>query len=447
MLAPNKKVEIDIALSKLFFGCNLPFSVVESQYFKDFLKTLNDEYVPPGAKRLKTTLLDSIYSKLRSNQASKLPRRGILMLDGWKNSSNNTKQVAVMVKPQFEKELFLKSFDFSSKSADHVALLEAVTEASTMSEKEFNIIPYAFCSDNAAAEVKTGKMSRLISYTCHSHTGNLYLKDIHNEELFSKVHEIMIQFRQSSLETQLKNLGGSSIYLANATRWKGERDEQECFLRNLPFMKTILKTASSSIIRKELALRVFDKKFELDVKTEVENLSPICDFIDFAQAKNCSLAESTHKWLELNAPRYHKSAKNIRDEMICKSPALIAYALHPKLKGELMNAEMKTRVELEIWSNGRCEDRLEEYHKFKNGTGLYGDKDALALDPETYWNLMCSSSKNLSDFALDYISLPSSTASLERVFSMWSFVHSKSRNRLSCEKSEKLLYCYHTLHT
>lgn len=447
MLTSKRKAEIDTALAILFFGCNLPFNLVDSRYFKDFLETLNPEYVPPGVKRLKTTLLDSVYHKLRNNEASKTARRGTLMLDGWKNSANNTKQIAILIQPQFGDAIFLKSFDFSSKSADHIALLEAVIEACNLSEKELNIVPYAYCSDNAAAEVKTGKVSQLISYTCHAHTGNLYLKDIRDEGLFNKVHDIMVQFRQSTLETQLKSLGGTSIYLANVTRWKGERDEQECFLRNLPFMKTLLKDEKSKMINKELASMIFDKKFELMIKAEVQKLTPICDFIDFTQAKNCSLGESTHKWLELETFPCHNKAKLHRDDMICKIPAVMANALHPQLKGKNLSKDMKTKVELEIWNNGRNETTLAEYQNFRNGTGLYGDKDALELDPESYWTLMSGISENLSNLALDYVSLPSSTASLERVFSMWSFVHDKSRNRLSCEKSQKLLYCYHALRT
>jgi hAT family C-terminal dimerisation region len=53
----------------------------------------------------------------------------------------------------------------------------------------------------------------------------------------------------------------------------------------------------------------------------------------------------------------------------------------------------------------------------------------------------------VSSLALKYVSLPSSTASLERVFSMWQHVHSKSRNRLSKETSEKLIFIYHSLKT
>lgn len=36
-------------------------------------------------------------------------------------------------------------------------------------------------------------------------------------------------------------------------------------------------------------------------------------------------------------------------------------------------------------------------------------------------------------------------AQLERVFSNWAYVHNDIRNRLSFERSKKLIHCYHSL--
>ena len=40
---------------------------------------------------------------------------------------------------------------------------------------------------------------------------------------------------------------------------------------------------------------------------------------------------------------------------------------------------------------------------------------------------------------------PASSASIERVFSNFSFVHSKLRNRLGVERAAKLVFCYRSL--
>lgn len=41
---------------------------------------------------------------------------------------------------------------------------------------------------------------------------------------------------------------------------------------------------------------------------------------------------------------------------------------------------------------------------------------------------------------------PSSSAGLERIFSSFSFIHSKLRNRLQHPTAKKLLFCYTMLH-
>ncbi|KAJ8976293.1 hypothetical protein NQ317_001932 [Molorchus minor] len=62
-MTPNLKEEIDISLAKFFLGCNIPFSVVESDNFKNFMKTLQPSYSPPSLQTLSAVLLDKILSE------------------------------------------------------------------------------------------------------------------------------------------------------------------------------------------------------------------------------------------------------------------------------------------------------------------------------------------------------------------------------------------------
>lgn len=143
------------------------------------------------------------------------------MIDGWKNKSNNTKQVSVMIKPRFQKEIFVKAFDFSTKSENAEALLETVNKSTDIALEKFNIRSYSFISDHAAAELKAGEDSALINYGCFAHAGNLYIKDVRDKFICLDVRDIMVIFRHPQMESKLKLLGGSGIYLAGATRWKG----------------------------------------------------------------------------------------------------------------------------------------------------------------------------------------------------------------------------------
>lgn len=54
---------------------------------------------------------------------------------------------------------------------------------------------------------------------------------------------------------------------------------------------------------------------------------------------------------------------------------------------------------------------------------------------------------NLANLANKLLQIPASSASaqIERVFSSWSHVHSMPRNRLTFERSKKLLHVYYSL--
>lgn len=92
-----ENIDVDVcneALAEFIFGCNIPFSIVESQYFIKFVKSLNPSFKPPIRKTLSTTLLDKIHNKLEKECAEKLQgTESILLMDGWKNSANNSKLV------------------------------------------------------------------------------------------------------------------------------------------------------------------------------------------------------------------------------------------------------------------------------------------------------------------------------------------------------------------
>lgn len=239
-------------------------------------------------------------------------------------------------------------------------------------------------------------------------------------------------------------MGGSMIYLAGDTRWKAERDEQQCFLKNVYNMRIVAMETSSAVMSDKIKKQLCNEQFISTVEDEVAKLAPICVFIDTVQSRECTLGEGVHKWLQLDQKHNCVKWKN-RNSMVCSTPAMMSYLLHPNLKGELLSNQQTAFVQADIFK--RDSKLFDEYEKFMKGDGIYADENALELSPDMYWDVMTAVSSELSELALTYVSLPASTASLERAFSMWAFVHDKTRNRLSFDKSEKLLFCYHYLKT
>lgn len=216
-----RKQDINFALGLLIIGGSLSFSVVETEVFKSFVKILNPSYQIPTRQTLSKTIVDKIQSKIiKAIKPQKINLKGTLMIDGWKNTSNNTKTVTAIVKPENCVEIFLKSYDFSSTSEDHQNLLNVVYDASKLSDELFGVKINSFVSDNAANMIKTGKESNLIAYGCKAHVGNLYVNDVFDKTIYNQVHEIMVQYRNTTLQQLVKENNGHSIYLANDTRWK-----------------------------------------------------------------------------------------------------------------------------------------------------------------------------------------------------------------------------------
>jgi Protein of unknown function (DUF 659) len=380
-----EKETVNRTLGMFFFACNIPFSVVESPFFLKFVRSLDPDYNPPTSKTLKGTIMNKVFNEIKQLLTRSSLENGTLMLDGWKNSTTNTKTVTAIVKPRFEPEFFLKSFDYSAKKEDHAAILETINESRAIAREMYNIDIDSVCTDHASPMLKASNLSDLTNYGCKAHAGNLYVNDIHDKDLYTSVHEIMIIFRNTKMQAILLSLGGTKIYLAGATRWKGVRDEEQCFLENFSKMRNVPIAIEPfnrrynflyMIRRKRLTLFFFfsviqnlnDDNFIEKVKKEVTTLDSLCEFIDCVQSRECSLADGIHKWLELPPIDGHHVDWLKRDKMICELPALLSYSFHPSYKGRLLSDQQKQIVKTHLYNNGRGEKLLSDFEKFSKGS-------------------------------------------------------------------------------
>jgi hypothetical protein len=90
-------------------------------------------------------------------------------------------------------------------------------------------------------------------------------------------------------------------------------------------------------------------------------------------------------------------------------------------------------------------DALSEYQSFRDRRGIFAglpDVNTLNLEPHEWWDLLGGGARTLSPIAKKILAQVCSSSSCERNWSMYSFVHSKSRNRLATERAEELVYIY-----
>lgn len=112
----DQKKRIDTALGKFFFGCNIPFNVINSKYFTNFMHELRPAYKPPCRQTLSGSLLDAVHKLTVEHDLLNINAETVLVIDGWKNSSNNTKNVVVMLQTADGKMAFLESYDFTGNN-------------------------------------------------------------------------------------------------------------------------------------------------------------------------------------------------------------------------------------------------------------------------------------------------------------------------------------------
>lgn len=180
----DKKVnEFHKKLSSFFFGCNIPFNVIQSDHFKDLIKFLRSAYALhlPKRKALSTTLLEKEYERCVILSKELIDSESVLLIDGWKNTFNNTKTVVTMLHNAKGSTAFVNAWDVTEDYETSDKLIEIVNESIQIAKTLYESTVYAVVSDNAAAMIKMGKNITIWHSNCSSHTANLLAKDVLNK--------------------------------------------------------------------------------------------------------------------------------------------------------------------------------------------------------------------------------------------------------------------------
>lgn len=180
-----------------------------------------------------------------------------------------------------------------------------------------------------------------------------------------------------------------------------------------------------------------------DIIGELELQDPVCAVINITQAKTSNIADL---WLDLKIPLHLTKDEHDpyvkRKNMVLSDIALAGFYIDPFKDKSKLSTDQRSRARTFISSklNGNFKNELLTY---ESGQTLHPDimsKISRAID---FWTFAENGLPNLNKIALKLLSIPASTAQLERVFSMWQYLHTKVRNRLSFERSQKLMHIYY----
>ena len=98
-------------------------------------------------------------------------------------------------------------------------------------------------------------------------------------------------------------------------------------------------------------------------------------------------------------------------------------------------------------------DFLQTVIAFENGDEpfeeyMFSEPVTSTMHPVKWWKMVsksCVMPLGFVDYVVSLHSACASSASIERIFSTFGFIHDKIRNRLGVEKAAKLVFCYRML--
>jgi len=130
----------------------------------------------------------------------------------------------------------------------------------------------------------------------------------------------------------------------------------------------------------------------------------------------------------------------------------VAYILHPTFRGaQLIHSQ---REEANQWIVAQHPEFLPLFIAFDTQSApfpqSFSSEAMLKQLPILWWKAVLKNSKvevhhKFSSLAVRLLSAPASSASIERMFSNFGYIHNKLCNRLGGQTAAKLVFCYHML--
>ncbi|XP_021004027.1 zinc finger BED domain-containing protein 4-like [Parasteatoda tepidariorum] len=199
----SDKKKIDEAFIKLFTQDFQPFSIVEDEGFKSFVKALNPNYNLPNRKTISGTWLPAKFEECSYiiHEKMKDVDSMCLTIDSW-TSRNNESYLAVtghFIDIDFDLKTVLlgcKKYD-DSHTASHLAMrIKDLTDAFNVSNK------ILVCVTDNATNMKNAVTVelKLKHFPCLAHTLNLIVRDALKllHELIEKIKSVVAFFKRST---------------------------------------------------------------------------------------------------------------------------------------------------------------------------------------------------------------------------------------------------------
>lgn len=305
----------------------------------------------------------------------------------------------------------------------------------------------------------------LIVYGCSAHYMNLVEAKATPKSIMSKIIAVNRYFRDHQRPAGvLKENGGVSPQLPNETRWTSQRAAFQSFVINHPLMVQI-RDSYESEIKDEIRIILDDRQVLVEAKRMLKQLESVSQALNLLQSDSTDLSVCTQSWLSVMNEESINA--EVKDDLLRRSDQAltvyhkIGYFLDNRL---LRNFDNQTnRPELSQIDEEEIRSFFaEKSESFSMILAAYETKDVSVfpsitfnpsmgkLQPVKYWKYIGKISrenavKDFCQFMEHIFACPSSSAGIERIFSIAGGIHTKERNRLGSKTVDKLIkvYRYH----
>lgn len=458
--------EIDVLVALFIFQSGLPVRLISGIPFHNLIESLVPGYKLKSPTHLMNKQLRELYLMEKEKMISKAKNAMniTLVTDGYSNVMGEH-VVNFILCHEEDKPMYFGSVCTKSTSQTGAAIASDILKVMD----EFPNIS-SLVTDNTAANINAWTIVEehhpgLIAHGCLAHLGNLLLKDIYVIETnrtrlqecrklskFIKSHSHMLCiFRncQKILADEGKITKKIELTIPCETRWYSSYNCMKCVYENKLVLETTFKTCESiariTKIEKfdEFNRKINNKGFWDDICNSVKKYEAFVTFIEIMEQDNCDFSRVYNHYRNL----FNHNLLNSNDLAVLERrrpqfetlPVLVAHILEPNNKFIGPNSDQLLKCI--DYLTAKCNNPLEVNNYMKFCTNPNNNRGTCGV--RTWWHIFGQTMfPNLFKIALQILSISTSSAAAERIWSIFKFVHSPRRSSLTNEHADMLVFLY-----
>ena len=501
-----EKQNLDKAVGRFFYANGIAFHAADSPEWHELveeLKGASTGYKSPGRESLRTTVLLSVRTELDDKlrhagliefevaddaEAAEVAHHAhALCSDGWTSTSRRPLLNVVLVCTKGA--YFVKAIDTSGK--DKTAQYQTAELSAAIDAAGEHCITAVFVDGGVPASTRADleqEYPSLFVLLCAAHSVDLLLEDFYKQNTWVKEtvdalrevvkfirnhHKPLALFRQLSKLELLKpgdtRFGSNFVMLQRALAVQDELEElvgSKAWKQWVKRQKKAAKKAKAAEIKKTIT----HEKIWKQAATLVKVSKPFVVTMKMADGDVPAMGKLYKRMFdaieELKAISTQELPAGKRDALVKAAEERwvymdhpvhrAAYAFDPEYQQHSWNCDEDIIEGIEnvleryygddTQSIAAAQRQLEEY---RTRQGRFG-KAACVMNMElmsgwSWWSTYGGAHPEIQRVAMDILSLVGGACSCERNWSVFDFIHSKKRNKLSPEKAEELVYIFSNL--